>query len=188
MNQMAGRMDTLLDAQERSGSKSHPALLDEVRLWVGVDPLLAELHKRYLDAKVNYARALNRHGEDDPMTDMAADMADSTRCAVDTRILELRHDPASKAKLQAIIRQAHIAREKEQEEQDAEEARTRRFWAGFAGEKKPRVIERAKDSFIHMLLYIMMLQAIINRAEYNLSIADAFMRASGPNRRVAASV
>ena len=184
MNQMAGHMDSLLDAQDHARRAANPAMLDEIRMWVAVDPLLADLHKQYLDARINHARLKSKHGDTDPICDVASDMEDSARCAVDTRIIELRQCAESKAALQAIIRKAHT--EREAELVNDERARSTQFWREFAVRKVPRVVERAQFSFFQMMVGIIILQQLAAEAHQHLRIADNFCRAAGA-RRFAAS-
>jgi hypothetical protein len=185
MNQMAGRMDSLLDACDHAHASSGPNMLDEVRLWVSVDPLLADLHKQYLDARINHTRVRDKHGSRDPITDIASDMEDSTQCAVETRLIELRQSAEAKALLQAIIRKAHAVREDELVA--VERARSSRYWKQFALRKASRATARGQNSFFMMIIGLLMLQQLTDQASLHLHIADIFSRVSGANRRLAAS-
>lgn len=182
MNQMAGRMDSLLDQHDREADGS--ALLDEVRMWIAMDPLLAELYKQYLDARAHYARLKEKHGDSDPICDVAADMQDSARCAVDTRIIELRQSEEGKSALQAMIRKVNARREAELVA--AGRARSARYAQSFAARKAPRAADRGQTSFFKMMMGIIVLQQLTDEACEHLRIAEAFSRVAG-SRRLAAS-
>ncbi|PZQ43274.1 MAG: hypothetical protein DI551_12430 [Micavibrio aeruginosavorus] len=99
--------------------------LDEMQAFVMLDPLLADLHKQYLDAKANYQSALKEFGKHDGMTEIAAQMEDSAWCAMQTRYMEVRADRAMMAQAQSMMAES-IQEEKEsvrnQKEQDALQA------------------------------------------------------------------
>lgn len=185
MNQMAGRMDSLLDARDDAHAAHQPAMLDEVLLWMAVDPLLADLHKQYLDAKANHACLRDKNGSKDAMAAIAADMEDSARCAVDTRILELRQSGEAKAVLQAMIRRAHD--ERYDAMVAAERARTAAYWKNFALRKAPRAVERGRNSFFSMMIGLMLLQQLVEHARLHLRIAEIFSTVAEPRARLAAS-
>lgn len=186
MNQMAGHMDVILDRRDAAAhGPAAAALMDEVQMWLSVDPLLAELHKQYLDARAHHAKIQARHGDGDPMTDIAADMKDSAQCAVDTRIIELRQDAEARTMLQFIIRKAAAAREADLVAAECD--RSTRFWRDFAVRKAPSAVARAGNSFFMMMVTLMALQQIADQAYRQLQIADVFSRASGPRRLSAAS-
>lgn len=183
MNRMAGHMDVLLDESGHTQQGPRPTLLDEVRLWVAVDPLLAELHKQYLDAQKNHARLKNRHGESDPICDVAADMEDSAKCAVDTRMIELRQSEEAKAAVQAIIRKAQDNRAAQLVA--AEHAQSSQFWRNFAVRKAPLAVARGQGSYFKMMIGVLVLQHLIGNAQHHLRIAEAFCRAAGLKRLAA---
>jgi hypothetical protein len=185
MNKMAGRVDALLDQHEHDHARgARPAMLDEMRLWVAVDPLLAELHKQYLDVKAQRVRLTDKHGDSDPICDVAADMEDSARCAVETRLIELRKSEEGKAALQALIRKAHARQEAELVV--AEREKTSAYWKDFAAYKGPRAVERGRMSFYKMMFYVIILQQLTEEACLHLRIAQDFTLAAN-SRRLAAS-
>lgn len=176
--QMAGRMDALLDASERTRTARQTGIIpDELRFWMAVDPLLAELHKQFLDARANHIRLTRQRGAKDPMTDVANDMADSAQCAFETRLLELRHDEDSKAMVLALMRRAHQERERDLSEQAREESAD--FWREFSRPKSRRVVsERADNSLWMVFMGLMVLRQALSTAEHTLSIAAIFSRVS----------
>ena len=64
-----------------------------IRLYMQVDTILAQLYKQYCEAKDHLGKLLAYTGANDPMTEIAWDMHDSLRSAIETRLLELRDDP-----------------------------------------------------------------------------------------------
>lgn len=186
MNKMAGRVDALLDQREDGRRKASPAsaLQEEIRIWMAVDALLANLHKQYLDAKMHHARLAQRHGKGDPMEEVAADMAASAKCAVETRLIELRHSTEAKLAFQAMIRREYAAQEEMLAA--AEQARASRFWKQFSARKAPRAVQRGHDSFISMMIGLIALQQLVDQAQTHLSIAAAFCRVAAGIRRPSA--
>lgn len=72
------------------------------------DPLLADLHRRYLEALACHRKVIRENGPHDAMTVVAADMLDSARCAVQTRMIELVGERAAEARNTAETQ--HVAR------------------------------------------------------------------------------
>ena len=87
MNEVSARLDRA-PASIRSTARCEP--LDEMQAFLQFDPLLADLHKRYLDAKSTRIQACKDYGAGDGMTEMTAMMEDSAWCAMLTRYMELR--------------------------------------------------------------------------------------------------
>ena len=177
MQKMAGRMDTLLDAHERTQKARETGVIpDELHFWLAVDPLLADLHKQFLDARANHIRLSRLRGAKDPMTDVANDMVDSTQCAFETRLLELRKDEESKRTVLALMRRAHELHQRELNEQAL--AETADYWRRQAIPKKRRAVQEGIDSFWMVMLGLMVLRQSLMDANEKLSIADLFSRAS----------
>lgn len=192
MNEMAGRMDTLLDQRDRNAATPdikvrQSSMLDEAQMWLSVDPLLASLHKQLCDAEEHLTALKRQRGPRDPMTEIASDMADSAKCAVDTRILELREDDEAKARMQAVIRSHHANRERALAAE--EHAKSARFWSNFGASRRARTPQqRGADSFAAMLLGIVVLQQLVGEANRQLSIASMFCNlAAGSIRRIVAT-
>lgn len=180
MAQMAGRMDSLLDASERTRTARETGIIpDELRFWMAVDPLLADLHKQFLDARANHIRLTRLRGAKDPMADVANDMADSAQCAFETRLLELRRDEDSKAMVLALMRRAHQEHQRDLSEQARVESAA--FWRDFSRPKAAArtVPERGTESFMMVFVGLLVLQEALKSAEKGL--ASVFRRASHEN-------
>ena len=179
MNQMAGRMDALLDAQERTRTTRETGdIPEELRFWIAVDPLLGDLHKQFIDARAGHMRLSRTRGVDDPMTDVANDMVDSAQCAFETRLIELRQDEDSKAMVLALMRRAHAMHEEALNEEARE--RSNEFWKGFARPKyRPAPQQNAAGSFLMVMIGLMVLRQTLDIANRELSIAAIFSRATG---------
>ncbi|MGZ9098033.1 MAG: hypothetical protein ACXW30_07045 [Micavibrio sp.] len=177
MAQMAGRMDTLLDASERTRTARETGIIpDELRFWMAVDPLLADLHKQFLDARANHISLTRQRGAKDPMADVANDMADSAQCAFETRLLELRRDEDSKAMVLALMRRAHQEHERDLSEQARAESAA--FWRDFSHRKTGRAVSQGSDSFWMVMVGLMVLRQALKTTEEKLSIAAIFSRAT----------
>jgi hypothetical protein len=177
MNQMAGRMDLLLDHHDPLRAiQGAGADFDEIHLWVAADPLLADLHKRYLDLRANHAHVLKRHGAKDPMTDIAADMADSAQCAVDTRLIEVRQDPALCALVRSLKAKAHEAMLQEQADR-SRHVRARINASHMAG-RAERARREAGDSFWMLFVMLMLMRSMLETTRHRLSIAAVFQSAT----------
>jgi len=176
MNRMAGRMDSLLEDHQRDLPTPETTDSHELRFWIAVDPLLADLHKHLVDAKSDRARVCARHGEDDPMADIANDIADSAQCAVDTRLIELRRNEESKAMVAALMRKSAVVRQ--QESIEAVRLRSNTFWKDFAAPQPHRIKKQAADSFWLLAISLMALRQTLQDANHKLSIAMTFSRAT----------
>ncbi len=93
--------------------------LSEAEPYLGSDPVILDLFKRYLDDKANYHAALVEHGKSDPFTEIAADQMDSSWCALQTRLYELKRNEAAAAR-------AALVRRLDQEQFEKEQARAAR--------------------------------------------------------------
>jgi hypothetical protein len=169
-------MDSLLDNHQRDLPTPQTTDSHELRFWIAVDPLLADLHKQLVDAKSHRARVCARHGEDDAMTDIANDMADSAQCRVDTRLIELRRNEEAKAMVAALMRKAAVARQEESIE--AVRQRNNAFWKDFAAPQPHRIRKQATDAFWLMAISVLALRQSLQDANQKLSIAMTFSRAT----------
>lgn len=97
-------------------------VLTELQAFLTFDPLLARLHKEYLDAKDHRAKAAKDFGNNDAMTEMAVLVEDSAWCAMQTRYMELRDDGALMAKAQGLMEQERLAATRQREEDNARDA------------------------------------------------------------------
>lgn len=89
--------------------------LSELEAFARLDPLLAHLNKQYLNAKAEHAELRRLNGADDPMAEIAADMEDSSWCAMQTRYLELRRDGEKMREAQRLMREEAEQVEEEKE-------------------------------------------------------------------------
>lgn len=73
-----------------------------IEIYIQVDEILASLYKQYCDAKENLGKLLVANGSDDPMTEIAWDMHDGLRSAIETRLIELKDDKAVAGRVAAL--------------------------------------------------------------------------------------
>ena len=114
INDILAKIDQRLDDLRLTDSSLPPVSLDplsEVGLYITIDRLLADLYKQYLEAQRHYITCIETHGKEDVMTEIASDMADSSFCAMETRLIELREEKEcadSVARVQEAQKQAYI--------------------------------------------------------------------------------
>lgn len=103
MNSMASRLDDILPEtmQDRPADRDWPF----IHLYLGSDPLLAQLYKQYCDARAKLDALHREFGRGDPMAVVASDMKDSAHTAVETRLLELKDNKAVQGQV-AVRREA----------------------------------------------------------------------------------
>lgn len=144
--------------------------LQQLEAFMPVDPVLARLHKEYLDANRHHKTLAEKHGLADPMTEVAADMLDSARSALQTRLIELQ----------------------EMREAEVEEAIIRRLRARRAEDEaalaRAAMEKRAKDrdgdgAFWFMLLYYWLMRQTFVATGKRLSAANDFALANTRERR-----
>ncbi len=116
MNDVSAKLDRALSAPQPASA------LTELQAFQILDPLLARLHKEYLDAKDHRAKAIKDFGQDDPMTDMAMLVEDSAWCAMQARYMELRADRVLMAKAQTLMEEERQVSSRKREEENAREA------------------------------------------------------------------
>ncbi len=116
MNDVSAKLDGALLAP--------PAVpvLTELQAFLTFDPLLAGLHKEYLDARDNRAKAVKDFGRDDAMTEMAMLVEDSAWCAMQTRYMELRADRTLMARAQGLMEEERLAAIRQREKDNARDA------------------------------------------------------------------
>ena len=192
MNQMARRMEGLLDEADQNKEEATAcepkaeltAGAEDLRLWMAVDPVLAELQKHLADARATMRSLQKQHGSKDPMAEVAGDVADSAASAVETRLIELRQCAEKKAALKALI--IRELDEKFFAEREAERLYSKKFWAEFARPKGKTTNKEANDSFLMVAASLMVLRHNLQRATKVLSIAATFGAASANDRLSAA--
>lgn len=119
LQQAMNRVSSGLEQTGLASPTVRQTLREELDVFAQYDPLLADLHKQYLDAKAVCKRQVKSFGAEDPMAEVAADMEDSAWCAMQTRYMELRSERLLMARVQKEMRAERRARERllEQEKQ-----------------------------------------------------------------------
>lgn len=84
-------------AQQDTELFSAPDFTD-IAQWIAIDPDILGLYKSHLDARAEYIGILTTHGAASPLSEIAAERADSLWCALETRLYELRMDRAAQAR------------------------------------------------------------------------------------------
>jgi hypothetical protein len=116
MNEVSARLD------HAPASMRPVRVLDEMQAFMQIDPLLADLHKQYMDAKGTRVQAEKEFGRSDGMTDMAMMMEDSAWCAMQTRYMEVRANRQLMAHAQELIEESRLEdeyRRKKEKEREA---------------------------------------------------------------------
>lgn len=135
MNAMVTRLDyTQYECMSSVPEEKQWAMIS---LYISVDPVLASLYKQYCEAKENLGKLLVGKGADDPMTEIAWDMHDSLRSAIETRLLELKDDSAATERVAALQASQFASRMKKSikrapsPQQSLNEMMTFMLWAGM---------------------------------------------------------
>lgn len=101
LNSMVARLEyTRPEEFDSVPEESHWALIS---LYMKIDPVLASLYKQYCEAKENIGKLLAKRDAHAPMAEIAWDMHDSLRSAVETRLIELKDDKAASGKVAAMV-------------------------------------------------------------------------------------
>ena len=147
----------------------------EIKAYIGLDPVLGDLHKQYLDARAQHKKLLTENGKDDAMTEIAFDVRASAVSAIDTRVLELRQDDALRSVVAYRMRRAELAKEKELA------ANTKEYWKkirGYNEEQAKAQSDKNKEegvaSFFAALMFLSVMTQMFNNARQKLSIASIF--------------
>ena len=158
MAEMAGRLDA---TQPMSAlAKSSRDIVEDALDQMPTDPILSALHKEYQEAKNAHRQLVQSNGIDDPMTEVAADMLDSARSAVQTRMLELKEWREQEIKEISEVRQR-----RQKAEFDA--ARLRSFF-------KKRKQEHEDDLFYWIVVMYWLSTQTLKLARKKLSAANDF--------------
>jgi len=156
MNDMVGRLDDLLPETEVPN-------IPEERYWhmIGVyrqvDPLLNQLYMQYNEAKSRLGTLLAGADPHDPMTEVAWDMHDSLRSAIDTRLIELENAPDIQSKVEAL--------------QEGMRDKSRK-------EQKSRKAEREASSFHNIVNFLIWTQLVFRDNRLRENLAQDFAQAS----------
>ncbi|MFN3828218.1 MAG: hypothetical protein ACK4NR_11415 [Micavibrio sp.] len=156
-------------------------MLNEVEAYMAVDSTLASLHKEFIDSRRNRLRALEQQGEGSAMADIARDMEDSAKSAMETRILELRQDNMKRMMVERMMAQSHLE-EMEEQRQASSKLYARRMAEYHVEERRDKMVQarrikESEDSFLMMLLMWWMMRHIVWRTQAKLSLASSFSKA-----------
>lgn len=102
-----------------NGCDWNHSIFTEVDAFIALDPLLADLQKRYLDARAQRVQSVNEYGADSPMSDMALWSEESASSAVQTRLVELRANQTTAQGAQDLM-SAHAEEERAKEQRARE--------------------------------------------------------------------
>ena len=175
ISDMIRRLDAVRAADKDSvdspASPGEP--LQDIEAFMPVDPVLAALHKEYLDANACHKKLLRENGLNDPMAEVAADMLDSARSALQTRLIELQESRELEVQ-EALVRRLR-ARRAEQE----------------AAQVRARIEKREKDKDNDTLFWFSVLCWLMDRTltatRKTLSAANDFAIVSTIQRQSTAS-
>ncbi len=120
MNSMIARLETTqADALDHIPEERHWQMIG---LYIQVDPLLAQLYKQYSDAKDRLGKLLAHTDPNDPITEVAWDMHDSLRSAIETRLIELKDNSSASDKIAALKNELALTCEREDRKAREKEA------------------------------------------------------------------
>lgn len=105
INDILAKIDQRLDMLKLIDDNAPKVTLDplsEVGLYLTKDRVLSDLYRQYLNAQRNFIQTVTQHGKDSPMAEIARDMSESCFCAMETRLIELRHDSELTARVEAV--------------------------------------------------------------------------------------
>lgn len=144
---MGGTFPTMA---ETAKTKAKPS---EVDVYAEHDDLLRGLQKDYIEAQNKLTSLKKTFGKKAPMTEVASDMVDSAKTAVETRLIELRNNRYVKGKVLAHMKELREA------EEYAMNSASRKYremaqmlYNKMMNEKKTRH-EKEKDSMMFAMFY-----------------------------------
>ncbi len=175
---MAARLD-----QHRSADDGHAgvSMLTEIEAYMAVDATLARLYKEFADARLSRKRALEQHGEHSAFADIAADLEESAKSAMETRMIELREDSIKRAMVERMLAHSQIATMDEYRAERAQWYAERqatyyaeeRYEAALATKRR----QEGEDSFMSLMVMWWMMRQMVHRTQARLSLANSFARA-----------
>jgi hypothetical protein len=122
---------------------------DMINVYINIDTVLASLYKQYCAAKENLGKLLIKNGDQDPMTEIAWDMHDSLRSAIETRLLELKEDETVSGRIKAIIASRTSIRmmpkQRKSPTQTLDEMMAFMMWAGMVMKNTPQNYDIRRD-------------------------------------------
>lgn len=156
----------------------------ETKAYIGLDPLLSDLHKQYLDAQEHGKSLRMSFGKNDPMAQVAYDTEASAREAMETRLKELKEDEALRSVVAYRLRKAEIAKEMDEESEELS-ALSKAYWARIRGynERVREAENKRKEGetgFVMAMFYLGMVVDSLRVARRKLSIAAAFGAVTDP--------
>lgn len=147
---------------------------DEVRVYAGIDPVMARLYKDKQDAKARYQQHIDMFGKDDAMADVALDILESSESALETRLIELRRDPVKSLRAKLQIAQAErILREKKDKKQE----HRFQYLKNIKDNMKRRAQVAAEESYFMGWVWVWLIQEQFYKAQRDLSLVHSFDRA-----------
>lgn len=175
MNQMAGALPA--QASALSVHTEEDALRH-------ADELLDDLFRQYRNASDHYKDIARRHGAQDPMAVLAADMAESLKSAYETRLIEVRSDAILYARAQSLL----ALKQEEAEIENKENSfayRMRMIAFNNRNSLMRRLAQEKQDSMDMILLCYWLFTGAVRRAQYVFSLADDFRLAGAYHQREA---
>ena len=147
MNAMISRLEYTQPEEMKNIPESKQ--WDMINVYINLDSVLASLYKQYCAAKENLGKLLIQNGPQDPMTEIAWDVHDSLRSAIETRLLELKDDEAASGRVKAIIAtksaSRFIPKQKKNPTQTLDEMMAFMMWAGMVMKDNPQNYDIRRD-------------------------------------------
>lgn len=182
MNKMARRQKVLNShryAGDWRGSAQREEAFTAEKAFLRLDPLLSDLNKQRLDARAYHKKVVAQQGADEPMSDVAADMADSAQSAFETRLIELRDDQMlRRTAAQIMRRERRIAFRQRQRTSRLFEKKQKEFYDRMRWDHKQNMRRKAEDDFSTMMFLYWMLWFALQATQRSLSLANAFTAAN----------
>jgi len=173
MNEMASRPVPIKAHDHQKAPAS------EEMAYVALDPVYADLHKQYRDAKARHRKLIQIYKSQDPLLEVAADMLESLESACETRLIELRRDLIMRAAVRRLLREQQLRIE---EENHAHSTLYRMRMIAFHNENylsiKKRTKQEQQDSINFFMLCHVMLNNALLRAQNAFSLAQDFSMAT----------
>src|SRR3990167_5036480 len=147
MNAMISRLEYTHPEEMNSIPESKQWEL--IYLYASLDSVLASLYKQYCAAKESLGKLLVEKGAQDPMTEVAWDVHDSLRSAIETRLLELKDDGAVSARIAAVQANKFASRMPvktlKKPTQTLDEMMAFMIWAGMVMRDNPAAYDIRRD-------------------------------------------
>lgn len=178
MNMMARRVD----GYAVPAAEKRREVLTEAEAYALHDPLLAVLLKEYRDAQGRHESLLRRHGADNAMVALAADVAGGADVAMETRLIELRACATTRR-----LAECHMQEQIEMMNASARYRRQMNTYAQQVADESRRNREhQARDSFFWMMMLWWLLGQAVAETQRRLSLARDFEVVSNQDRRAVA--